>query len=190
MNLMFGIKNWLIRILVILISFLCFTAPSISLLANSVTCELGHRSYSSIDVKIVEEIDSSTNQNLKYTLSAVGFVCKSRGDLIDYRNCTIVAEAIAAKGGTNLVEALNKVGGSRAASEFLGWGNKTTILKSSADFTTKQLTNAGYTKSVLTEIHSGLMEAAKKTLPSTGQLNPASVAKANQIQEILKLHFK
>lgn len=95
----------------------------------------------------------------------------------------------AAKGGANLVEALNKVGGSTAASKFLGWGNKTIILKSSSDFTTKQLTNAGYTKSVLTEIHSGLMKAAKKTLPSTGQLNPASVARANQIQEILKMHF-
>ncbi|MDZ4666392.1 MAG: hypothetical protein SGJ00_00770 [bacterium] len=82
------------------------------------------------------------------------------------------------------------MGGNKAASEFLGWGNKTTILKSASDFSAGQLTKAGYTKQVLTEIHSGLMEAAKKTIPSTGQLNPASVARANQIQEILKMHFK
>ncbi len=100
------------------------------------------------------------------------------------------AKEMATKGGNNLVQALSKVGGSRSASEFLGWGNKTTILKSASDFTAGQLTKAGYTKQVLTEIHSGLMEAAKKTIPSTGQLNPASVARANQIQEILTMHFK
>lgn len=97
---------------------------------------------------------------------------------------------VVAKTGVNLVEALNKVGGSRAASEFLGWGNKTTILKTASDFTRGQLIKAGYTKQVLTEIYSGLMEAAKKTIPSTGQLNPASVARANQIEQILKMHFK
>ena len=57
---------------------------------------------------------------------------------------------IAAKGGVNLVEALNKVGGPKAASEFLGWGNKTTILKTASDFTKGQLIKAGYIKRVLT----------------------------------------
>jgi hypothetical protein len=89
-----------------------------------------------------------------------------------------------------LVQALSKVGGSKAVSGFLGWGNKTTILKSPTDFTKDQLINAGYTKQVLTDIHSGLIEAAKKTIKSTGDLNPASLARAEQIEEILKTHFK
>lgn len=56
------------------------------------------------------------------------------------------------KKGANLVEALSKVGVSRAASEFLGWGNKTTILKSASDFIKQQLVEA------------------KKTLPTRGNL--------------------
>jgi len=51
------------------------------------------------------------------------------------------------------------------------------------------LIQAGYTKPVLKNIHAGLMQAAQKTLKTTGQLNPASVARANQIKQILKTHF-
>lgn len=91
--------------------------------------------------------------------------------------------------GVSLVDALSKVGGNRAASQFLGWGNKTTILKSAGDFTKNELIQAGYTKPVLKNIHAGLMQAAQKTLKTTGQLNPASVARATQIKQILKTHF-
>ncbi|MBD0723854.1 hypothetical protein B6A10_01530 [Flavobacterium sp. L1I52] len=106
------------------------------------------------------------------------------------RASAVIAEEVVATQGTNLlVEALGKVGGSRAASEFLGWGNQTTILKSASDFTAEQLIESGYTKQVLTEIYTGLMEAAQKTIPSTGELNPASIARANQIQEILTTLF-
>jgi hypothetical protein len=98
-------------------------------------------------------------------------------------------ERVAAKEGSNLVEALSKVGGNTAASEFLGWGNKTAISKTATDFTKAQLLEGGYTKQVLQNIYSGLMNAAKKTIANTGQLNPASVARAQQIQQILKTHF-
>jgi hypothetical protein len=99
------------------------------------------------------------------------------------------ATTAAINGKANLVNALSKVGGSKAASEFLGWGNRTTILKSAADFTKDQLIKGGYTKQVLTDIAAGLREAAKKTLSSTGKLNPASISRAEQVEQIIKTHF-
>ncbi len=101
----------------------------------------------------------------------------------------IKAPNILAANGKNLNAALSKVGGSKAASKFLGWGNKTTILKSASDFTKDQLIKGGYTKEVLLDIFSGLKNAAKKTLESTGKLNPASEARAEQVMQIIKTHF-
>jgi hypothetical protein len=69
-------------------------------------------------------------------------------------------------------------------------GKSAQNFKTASDFTVDQLKKAGYTKQVLTEIQTGLIEAAYKTVPSTGQLNPASVGRAKQIQEILEMHFK
>ncbi|MGF7076227.1 DUF6443 domain-containing protein [Mucilaginibacter sp. 3215] len=91
--------------------------------------------------------------------------------------------------GISLKEALAKVGGSTEASEFLGWGSKTVLKKTAADFTKEQLLEAGYTKEALQDIYSGLMEAAKKTIRTTGKLNPASVVRAEQVLEILLTHF-
>jgi hypothetical protein len=88
-----------------------------------------------------------------------------------------------------LSEALAKVGGSRAVQTFLGWGSETVITKSAADFTKEQLISSGYTKQVLMDIYVGLIEAGRKTIPSTGLPNPASVARANQVKEILHTFF-
>jgi RHS repeat-associated protein len=96
---------------------------------------------------------------------------------------------IRATRGVSLVEALSKVGGNKAASRFLGWGNKSTILKTAADFTKDELIKAGYTKQVLTDIAAGLRQAATKTLKTTGELNPASIARAEQVEQIIKTHF-
>lgn len=98
MHLIFEIKNWLIKTFIVLVSFLCFTLSSISVSANLINYELGYRTYLPIDAKIAEETNSSTNQNLKYALPAVGFACKSRSDLVDYRNWGERFEATAAKG--------------------------------------------------------------------------------------------
>jgi hypothetical protein len=50
-------------------------------------------------------------------------------------------------------------------------GNKTTILKTAADFTKDQLIKAGY------------------TLKTSGELNPASISRAEQVEQIIKTHF-
>lgn len=99
---MFGmdhIKTLLIRAFIVLISFLFFISPSISVFANSINCEHEHRSYSPIDIKIAEEINSSTNQNLKGEILAVQFTCKSESSLVAYRNWATHAARKAAKGG-------------------------------------------------------------------------------------------
>ena len=62
---------------------------------------------------------------------------------------------------------MSKVGGSKAISKFLGWGDKTTITKSATDFTKDQLIKNGYTKDVLTDSYLGLVEAGKKTLKAS-----------------------
>jgi hypothetical protein len=70
-------------------------------------------------------------------------------------------------------------------------GKGTTITKTAADFTKEQLIEAGYTKEVLHNIYSSLVEAGQKTLTAgqSGALSPASVARAQQVLEILKTHF-
>ena len=99
------------------------------------------------------------------------------------------AGAFAPEAGVKLTQALSEAGGSKSVAAFLGWGDKTIITKTAADFTKKQLLEAGYTKEVLHEIYSGLVEAGQKTIPSTGVANPASVARAQQVLQILKTHF-
>ena len=99
------------------------------------------------------------------------------------------AAAFAPEAGVKLSQALSEAGGSKSVAAFLGWGDKTIITKTAADFTKKQLLEAGYTKEVLHDIYSGLVEAGQKTIPSTGAVNPASVARAQQVLQILKTHF-
>lgn len=99
------------------------------------------------------------------------------------------AGSFVAKPGANLVQALRSAGGNASVSSFLGWGNKTTVTKTAANFTKAELLEAGYTKDVLHNIYSGLMESGKKTIRTTGAMNPASVARAQQVLQILKTHF-
>ena len=101
------------------------------------------------------------------------------------------AGAFAPEAGVYLPEALAKVGGSGSAKVFFGWGQGTTVTKTAADFTKKQLLEAGYTKEILHDIYSGLVSAGQKTLTAgkSEALNPASVARARQILQILKTHF-
>ena len=98
-------------------------------------------------------------------------------------------EILNAKAPSPLKIAANKVGGTGAVSDFFGWGNKTEINKTAEDFTKSQLLDSGYTKELLIELASGLREVAKLTLKSTGELNPASVVRAEQIEEIISKHF-
>ena len=111
------------------------------------------------------------------------------GQELNVGNGVRAPNILAANGKPNLSKALSMVGGSKAASNFLGWGNGTTILKSAADFTKDELIGAGYTQQALTDIAAGLREAAKKTLNSTGKLNPASISRADQVEQIIKTHF-
>jgi hypothetical protein len=99
------------------------------------------------------------------------------------------AGSFAPRAGVVLNTALKEAGGSKSVAAFLGWGDKTIITKTAADFTKEQLLEAGYTKEVLHDIYSGLVEAGQKTILSTGAANPASVARAQQILQILKTHF-
>jgi len=71
----------------------------------------------------------------------------------------------------------------------LGWGKGTAITKTAAAFTKVELLEASYTKEVLHNIYSGLVKASQKTIPSTVAVNPASVARAQQVLQILKTHF-
>jgi len=103
MNMLREIKNWLIRTLFVLISLLFFTTASISISANSINYEQAHRSYSSSDLKIIEETSLSTSQNLKDAIAVVWFTCKSESDLVDYRNLVASAARNAAKTSTRFV---------------------------------------------------------------------------------------
>lgn len=73
-----------------------------SISANSINYEQVYRSYSSIRLKISEEINSSTSQNLKNAISVVRFACKSERDLLDYRNWGVGIDVNAAKTSTNI----------------------------------------------------------------------------------------
>ena len=94
------IKSWLIRTFIVLISLLFFITPSISFSANLIGYEHEYRSYSSIDLKNVEETNSSTNQNLVAAVNGLQFTCKSESDLVDYRNWATSTERNATKGGS------------------------------------------------------------------------------------------
>lgn len=99
------------------------------------------------------------------------------------------AGSFAPEAGVKLTQALSQAGGSKSVAAFLGWGDKTIITKTASDFTKKQLLEAGYNKEVLHDIYSGFVEAGQKTIPSTGAMNPASVARAQQVLQILRTHF-
>ena len=86
MALLNGIKKWLIRTFIVLISFLCFTASSISVSANSIGYEQTYRSYSFVDLKFSDKPNSTTSQNLKDAVIVLRFTCKSQQDSVDYRN--------------------------------------------------------------------------------------------------------
>ncbi len=102
-----GIKNWLIRTFIVLISFLCFIASSISISANSLTYEHAYRNYPLIDVKNVDETNTTTKQNIKDAITVMQFTCKSESDLVDYGNLAKCCEANAAKGGQNVYRAVD-----------------------------------------------------------------------------------
>ncbi|MFC3357011.1 hypothetical protein [Sphingobacterium zeae] len=107
MDFLLQIKNWLIRILVVLIGFLFFTVYSVSVSANSINCEHEYHSCPSVDLKISEKSHPSTSQNLKNVVPVIHFSCKSESNLLVYRNCGKRVDANAAKTGTT---ALRKVG--------------------------------------------------------------------------------
>lgn len=83
---------------------MCFIkTSSIIASASSINYEDGYRSYSSIDLKILEEIILSTKPNLKDAITVGRVTCKSESELLDYRNWAISTKANAAKGGTKLI---------------------------------------------------------------------------------------
>lgn len=82
MNLLFEIKNWLVRTFIVLFGFSFFIIPSISISANPINYENDYRSYSSIDLKIAKETNAATNRHLKDAVVEVCFTCKSESDLV------------------------------------------------------------------------------------------------------------
>lgn len=84
------------RTFIVLISLLFFIAPLVSVFANIIKCEHEHRSYSSVDLKIAEEINSPTSQNLKSPTTVGQFLGE------EYIFCKGVASS-AAKGSTKLI---------------------------------------------------------------------------------------
>lgn len=104
------LKNWLIRTFIVLINFLFFTTPSISVSANSIGYEQAYRSYTSIDIKIAEKINSSTSKNLKDAISVVWFTCKSEIDLVDYGSRGIGVEVVAGKASTQFTKSSLSLG--------------------------------------------------------------------------------
>lgn len=103
MSLLFGIKKCLIRTFIVLIGFLCSTIPSISISANPINYEQEYRSYSSVGLKITEEISLPTKQNLKDAITTGQFLG------VEYANC-VDAERNAAKTGVQYTKSSLSLG--------------------------------------------------------------------------------
>ena len=104
MNILLEIKNWLIRILIVLISFSFFIVPSISISAKSINCEYEYSNCSSIGLKI------SWETSFKVIENGSANTCKSESDLVDYRTLVISSKANAAKGGVQYTKSSLKLG--------------------------------------------------------------------------------
>lgn len=77
----------------------------------------------------------------------------------------------------------------KLAEKFFGWGNGTTITKTIADFTKKQLIENGWTKETLGALVKAFDDKVITKVVS-GAINKAAVARKDWAVQILQTFFK
>ena len=94
-----------------------------------------------------------------------------------------------ANNGTSLTKLLEQLGTTtKAAGEFFGWGNKTELLKSLSDFSTKELLANGWTRENLIKLANAYGDQVTRAVQK-GFDNPAARVRAQQAIDLANKHF-